>query len=312
VKEMGDHFGSKRFLILFGLILLLSSLTAYQGVEYIKDNTDAGFVNIFSGTGPSFSFIQIMVFFGPLLGLVLGFDAVNKERANGTLSILLGQPIYRDSVVNGKFIAGVVALSTLTVSTIGIMTGLAIPMLGFAPTMVEIPKILTLILLTILYLVFWLSLGILYSVLARKTSTSILASISTWLVFSIVVSILASVVVNIMVPIPSDMFRPGQGQGQGGGLQNSPEFRELMQRRNALTSNIERISPTELYEQTASDILGVASGFGKFFGEFERTVSLGEALSTNWPNIATLGVGLIVCFATSYMMFLRSEIRPGE
>ena len=83
------------------------------------------------------------------------------------------------------------------------MTGLAIPMLGFAPTMVEIPEIMTLVLLTILYQVFWLSLGILYSVLARNTSTSILASIATWLVFSIVVSILASVVVNIMVPLPS-------------------------------------------------------------------------------------------------------------
>jgi ABC-2 type transport system permease protein len=310
VKEMGDHFGSRRFLILFGLVLLLSSLTAYQGVEYIKDNTDAGFVSIFSGVGPSFSFIQIMVFFGPLLGLILGFDAVNKERANGTLSILLGQPIYRDSVVNGKFIAGVVALSTLTVSTIGIMTGLATPMLGYAPTMVEIPKIMTLVLLTILYLVFWLSLGILYSVLARKTSTSILASITTWLVFSIVVSILASVVVNIMVPIPSEMFQPSQGQGRG--LQNSPEFRELMQRRNALTSNIQKLSPTELYEQAASDILGVASGFGRFFGEFERTISLTEALASNWPNMATLAVGLVVCFAGSYIMFLRSEIRPGE
>ena len=108
------------------------------------------------------------------------------------------------------------------------------------------------------------------------------------------------------------MFRPGQGLGQGGGFQNSPEFREIMQRRNTLTSNIETISPTELYEQAASDIFGVASGFGRFFGEFERTISLGEALATNWSNIATLGVGLIVCFAASYMMFLRSEIRPGE
>jgi ABC-2 type transport system permease protein len=308
MKEMGDHFGSKRFLILFGLVLLLSSLTAYQGVDYIKGNTEAGFVSIFSGAGPSFSFIQIMVFFGPLLGLILGFDAVNKERANGTLSILLGQPIYRDSVVNGKFIAGVVALSTLTVSTIGIMTGLAIPMLGFPPTSVEIPKILTLTLLTILYLVFWLSLGILYSVLARKTSTSILASIATWLVFSIVISILASVVVNIIAPIPSGSFHPGQGQE----FRNSPEFREIMQRRNTLMSNIQKISPTTLYQQAASDILGVTSGFMRFFGEFERTVSLTEALATNWPNIATLAVGLIVCFAVSYMMFLRSEIRPGE
>jgi len=69
----------------------------------------SSFVYIFSGARMSFSFIQVMVFFGPILGLALGFDAVNKERVNGTLSIVLGQPIYRDSVINGKFIAGAAA-----------------------------------------------------------------------------------------------------------------------------------------------------------------------------------------------------------
>jgi len=46
--------------------------------------------------------------------------------------------------------------------------------------------------------------------------------------------------------------------------------------------------------------------------QFERTLTLGEALAENWANIATLAVGLVVCFAASYMMFLRSEIRPGD
>ena len=153
-KELKDQFGSKRFLILFGLVLLLSSLAAYQGVDYIRNNQDAGFVYIFSGTMMSFSFIQIMVYFGPLLGLALGFDAINKERANGTLSILLGQPIFRDSVINGKLIAGAMALTTVVIGTIGIMCGLTIPMLGFGPTLAETSKILTLTLLTIIYLVF--------------------------------------------------------------------------------------------------------------------------------------------------------------
>jgi len=40
--------------------------------------------------------------------------------------------------------------------------------------------------------------------------------------------------------------------------------------------------------------------------------TLGEALAANWANIATLAVGLVVCFAASYMIFLRSEIRPGD
>jgi len=315
-KELRDQFGSKRFLILFAVVLLLSTLTAYQGVDFIRNNENAGFVNIFSGGQFGFSFIQIMVFFGPLLGLALGFDAINKERANGTLSILMGQPIYRDSVINGKFLAGAAALSTLAVGTIGILSGLAIPMLGFGPTLGEVTKILALALLTIVYLVFWLSLGILYSVLTKRTNTSIMASIATWLIFSIIISILASVVASSMVPLPGGGFRTGVHGGLGGlgELRMSPEFMEAMEKRSALQSNIEKISPTNLYEEAATDILGVAGGFmrGMGFQEFQRTLTLTEALAANWANIATLVVGLIICFSASYMRFLRSEIRPGD
>ena len=310
-KELRDQFGSKRFMILFGLVLLLSSLAAYQGVDFIRDNENAGFVYIFSGTQMSFSFIQTMVYFGPLLGLALGFDAINKERANGTLSILLGQPIFRDSVINGKFLAGAVALTTLVVGTVGIMSGLAIPMLGFGPTLTEASKIVVLTLLTIVYLVFWMCLGILYSVLTKRTSTSIMASIATWLIFSIVITILASVVAGFLVPLPGGEFRV---QIEGGRMQVAPEFMEAMQRRSAVMTTIQKLSPTNLYEDAASDILGVFGGFmrGMGFQQFQRTLSLNEALAANWANIAAIVVGLVICFAGSYMMFLRSEIRPGE
>jgi ABC-2 type transport system permease protein len=313
-KELRDQFGSKRFLILFGLIVLLGGLSAYQGVDYIRNNTSSSFVYIFSGARMSFSFIQIMVFFGPILGLALGFDAVNKERANGTLSIVLGQPIYRDSVINGKFIAGAVALTTLAFSTITIMCGISIPMVGFAPTLEEALKIVSLALLTTVYLLLWLSLGILYSTVFKKTSTSILFSIATWMTFSIVISIVAYALSSALVPIPAGdiIGTPGGQSGQGGQrFSVSPEYMEAMQDRMALQSAIQKISPTQLYQETASAILGVGSfGFGR--QEFARTTTLTEALANNWANITALTVVMVAAFAASYMMFLRTEIRPGD
>ena len=311
VKEMKDQVGSKRFLILFSFIVLLSGLAAYQGVDFIKDNTNATFVYIFSGTQMTFSFIQIMVIFGPILGMALGFDSVNKERTTGTLSMLLGQPIYRDSVLNGKFLAGAASLATLGIGTIAITVGLSIPMLGYGPTMEEALKIVTLSLLTVLYLVFWLSLGMLYSVIAKKTSTSILASIATWMFFSIVLSILANAVSSALVPLPGGGFQGGQG-GQGGGFQVSDEYREAMMKRFEMSDNINKLSPTELFEDTAQAILGVTSVFGRFSEQFDRVMPLGEALMANWANIAVMVVGLVICFAASYMLFLRIEIRPGD
>ena len=314
-KELRDQMGSTRFIAIFALMVLLSVLAAYQGADYIKSNTEASFLYIFSGTQMSFSFIQIMVMFGPILGMAFGFDAINKERTTGTLSMLLGQPIYRDSVINGKFIAGAASLATLGVGTIAITTGLAIPMLGYGPSLAEASKILTLAVLTVLYLVFWLSLGTLFSVVAKKTSTSILFSIATWMFFSILLSILATAIVNVMVPLDADLFIMPSGDsedGRAGRFQMTDEFREVMTQRTELTNLIMKISPTDLYQDTAGAILGTAQGFMRGAMEFDRTLSLGEALMNNWANIAVLAVGLVVCFAASYMLFLRMEIRPGD
>ena len=91
-----------------------------------------------------------------------------------------------------------------------------------------------------------------------------MASIATWQVFSIVIGILASVIASSVVPLPGGGIRP-QG-GQQGEFRLSEEFMEAMQQRNALQSTIEKISPTTLYEEAASDILGVTGGFGRGMG----------------------------------------------
>ena len=305
-KEVADIFGSKRYLILFAMILILSTLSVYQGVQYLKNNPKAGFLAIFSGTGFGFSFLQWMIFFGPILGLVLGFDAINKEKTSGTLSILLSQPIFRDSIINGKFIAGAVALTTLTVSTIGIMCGLAIPMLGFGPTFEGISRVVLLSSLTVLYLAFWLSLGLLFSVLAKKTSTSMLASIATWLFFTIVINILAYLIASLIVPVPTNMFQTGGPEGQGLELFQSPEYLELMQRRVAITSRILKVSPINLYSEAALNILSVVQVLPGM-----EAPNVASGLTVIWANITAMAVGLVVCFVVSYVKFLRSEIRPG-
>ena len=318
-KELADHFGSKRYLILFALLLLLSTVSAYQGSEFIRDNPDAGFLSIFSGAQFSFSFVQLMVYFGPIVGLSLGFDAINKERTSGTLSVLLSQPIFRDSVINGKFLAGALALAIMTGSTIGIMCGVVIPILGFGPTMEEALSIISLSSLTILYLALWLSLGVLFSVVTKKVSTSTLASVATWLFCAIMIPILAVFIANQMVPLPIDIRGPdGFNQGPGGFNQTSftqlSEYQTLMQERSVLQSTISKLSPSYLYSDVASSILG-AAGMGTTFsmgqgGRF-RAPTLTQSVTASWPSVAAIAVGLVVCFTVSYMMFIRSEVRPG-
>jgi ABC-2 type transport system permease protein len=324
-KELADNLGSKRYMVFFALIVVLSTLSAYQGAEYIKENSNAGFVAIFSGARYGFPFTTLMVFFGPIIGLALGFDAINKEKTSGSLSVLLSQPIYRDSVLNGKFLAGIAALSLLTGSTIGIMSAIAIPVLGFGPDLEAISRITVFALLTMLYLSFWLALGLVFSTVTKKTTTSILISIATWLFFSIVITIIAMLVANVLAPTQlPEGFNPGAGGG--GGFNNTDgfnpsqtqEFIARTQAQSALQTNIQRISPAYLYNEASSAILGGTSGGGFGFigriggGTPFRSLDLAQGLTATWPQIAAIAVGLVVCFALSYMLFLRQEIRPGD
>jgi ABC-2 type transport system permease protein len=310
-KEIGDHVGSKRYIILFALILILSIMSAYQGVDFIRNNPNAGFMAIFTSARYGFSFVYLMVFFGPIIGLALSFDAINKERTSGSLSTLLSQPIYRDSVINGKFIAGTAALSLLAVSTIAIMCGVAVSFLGFGPTMEDVSRIILFALLTVLYLTFWLGLGLLYSTVTKKTSTSMLMSIATWLFCSVVITIVAMLVANALAPVSMPM---GAGANATRPFE-SPEYRERLRAQFTIQTSIQRISPAYLYNEAASSILGMAGrtfGFiGPGGGTPYRQLELTQGLLTSWPQIVALAVSLIVCFAISYMLFLRLEIRPG-
>jgi ABC-2 type transport system permease protein len=326
-KELSDHLGSKRYLLLFALIVTLSIASAYQGADFIKNNPNSSFVDIFAGAqNSSFSFIYLMVIFGPIIGLALGFDAINRERTRGSLSVLLSQPIFRDAVLNGKFIAGVAALSLLAVSTIGILTGVAIPVLGFGPAGEEIVRICVFTLFTILYLSIWLALGLLFSIMSKNTTTSILMSISTWLMFSIIITIAASFIANVAAPIEiatgfQAVTRPANQTFPGGfGTFNQSTFldqtqmtdyRQTMENNANIEAAVQKISPCYLYEDAATSLLGITEGgFGAAGNPFQG-LETSQSVSSSWPQITVLAVILIACFASSYMLFLRQEIRAG-
>jgi ABC-2 type transport system permease protein len=269
--------------------------------------------------------LYMMYLFGPIIGLALSFDAINRERTEGSLSVLLSQPIFRDSIINGKFLAGIGALSLVAISTVGIMSGVAIPLLGFGPGPDEIVRILLFTLITILYLAVWYAIGLFFSTVTRKTTTSMLMSISVWIMSILVISIIASLVANAVysTQFPEGLLSYSYSSEDGGtynpnqGLMD--EWQERMQANSELRQMIQRISPSVLYQEAASSITSVR---GIVISGPTTVVNYGSSSSiyyagaeedmlSSWPQITVLAVILIVCFAASYMLFLRQEIRAG-
>ena len=106
---------------------------------------------------PASSFFVLVGFLAPLLGIAFGFDAVNADRAQGTLPRLVAQPIHRDDVINGKFVAGLAAIAATLMSLSVVVGGIGIVRLGITPSVEEIARLLLWLVATVAYVGFWLA-----------------------------------------------------------------------------------------------------------------------------------------------------------
>lgn len=300
-KELADHFSSRRFMILL-LIIILSGLWAtYATGQAIRLNTDTVppqyvFLLLLTSSGETvFSLATFLGFFGPLVGITLGFDSISGEYARGTLSRVLSQPIYRDSLINGKFFAGLTTVAVLWGSILLLVIGLGITLLGFPPNTEEIWRMLIFTAVGVFYVGFWLALAMLFSLVFQKTVTAALASLAVWLFLSMFVSILSTGIAGMLVP---DVTTP-----------------EAIAHRADIENIVGRISPSTLFSESVSILLNPAARvFGLALqsqaeGILPTPLGLEQSLNLIWPHITTIFGLVAICFGISYIIFMRAEIR---
>jgi ABC-2 type transport system permease protein len=110
VKELSDNISSVRMLVLELLIVLTALAALYSAIDNLRQTTAEDpflLLRLFTlSHDPLPSFVAILGFLIPLMAIGLGFDSVNSEHNRRTLSRILAQPIYRDALLMGKFLAG--------------------------------------------------------------------------------------------------------------------------------------------------------------------------------------------------------------
>ncbi|HVV04850.1 MAG TPA: ABC transporter permease [Puia sp.] len=304
-KEMTDHVRSWRFIILLSLILLTCFGSLYTAVNNIgtpakpgtPDNGAFFFLKLFTATdGTLPSFIVFINFLGPLLGITLGFDAVNSER--GTLSRIMSQPIHRDYLLNAKFTASLLVVAILFFSLTFLVMGLGLIVIGVPPTAGEFFRILSFTLISVLYVAFWLNLSILFSVRFRQPATSALTSIAVWLFLAIFYPILIRMAAHAMAPDQGIMADPDA----------------IVQYQHTVL-NLLRFAPSQLFsDATTTLLMPMVRSLGpltmeQVAGAIPNPLPLGESLFIVWPQLTGLIAATILCFALSYFSFMRKEIR---
>lgn len=303
-KEITDHLESKRFFLIFALMMiaavasLAGSISALRSAE--EEYTEFVFLKLFTTSGSSvYSFATFLAFLGPLVGIALGFDAVNNERALGTLNRLAAQPIYRDAIINAKFLGGAVASTLIIVPTVLFFTGAGILLTGLVPEGEELARVLAFLILSCVYVWFWLALSILFSVLYRHAATSALSVIAIWLFLILFMSLVASAVAGFLYPV----------QGEGFGAYES------MVKNYQAELALNRISPYYLFSEAAVTILSpTVRSIGvitveQVSGAISSSLSFGQSLLLVWPHLVVTAALAMAAFAGAYISFMRQEIR---
>jgi ABC-2 type transport system permease protein len=296
LKELSDHLASARMRVLEWLVVLVALAAVYGAIQQIRDVTAEDpflFLRVFTtAREPLPSFVAFLGFLVPLMAIGLGFDAVNGEHNRRTLSRILSQPIYRDALLFGKFLAGlgVIAISLLCLWLLVI--GLGLIMLGVPPGAEEMARALIFLLVTIAYAGVWLALAMLFSVMFRSAATAALVTLGLWLFFSVIWPALAPAVTEILV---------------------SPEHQATFLVTGQMLA---RLSPSTLFGECVLALLDPTTRtLGPvYLSQLEGAVMgaplpLWDSVMVAWPQIVGMVAASILLFVGGYVAFQRQEVR---
>ncbi len=303
-KELADHLLSLRLAVLLVIITLAALGAVYSTSGEIRSAAEEAsgtpmlFIRLFTVSGETFpSLLSMLGFLVPLLGLAFGFDAVSSERAQRTLPRLVAQPIHRDDVINGKFVASLAVIAATLLALTLLVAGLGILRLGIAPSAEEVARILAWYVLTVAYAGVWLGFATFLSVVLRRAATAALVSIGVWLVLTLFSSFLVGLVADVVAPVP-----------------DQPTAEEVLARAR-WEMWLGRISPQGIYDEATGVLLNpeVRTAGILLPEQVDRAIptplALDQSLLAVWPQIVALLALVAAAFAASYVAFMRQEIR---
>lgn len=310
-KEFGDHLLSARFTVLVIVLGLAAAIPLYFAAAAIRDiassvtDSQAIFVALFwlapdvsSGfTLPSV--VGFMSYVAPLLGLAFAFDAINGERADGTLPRLLSQPIHRDDVVNGKFFAGLAVIGLVLLAVVGAIAAFGLIRLGIVPAPVEVLRIVLWVLVTFIYVSLWLAFGMFLSVVVHRAATSALIGFGVWMLLTVFGGLIVSLLGGVLAPL-------------GGSV-------EQQLSNNAVRETLTRLLPDTLYREASLVLLNpqvttvstpaTIGGYEQAAQRIPSLLSLDQSFILVWPQVVALVAITMALFALAYVQFMRQEVR---
>jgi len=232
---------------------------------------------------PTPDFLYIVRVVLSLVAVLFGFDQISREKEGGTLRLMLANPASRGAVLLGKWLGNLVSLAVpfLLVSALGIAVLSLDPAIRFSAG--QSARLAIILALSLVYIAFFLSLGMLVSALTRRASSSLVMLLFVWALLVFVLPNLGTLAARQLVAVPSARALSEKRQqvwtrevllrikGQGDwpshvkaiSAENDAleaDYRVKFDRLVTLSKNINRISPVASFVYAATEIAGTGIG----------------------------------------------------
>jgi ABC-2 type transport system permease protein len=305
MKELADHFGSVRMLLLALLMIVAAAVPLYGAIEQLRTTTAEDpflLLKLFNPSGQTLSVVSILGFVIPVMAIGFGFDAISGEHNRRTLSRILAQPIYRDALLMGKFLAGMIILAVSLTCLWLLVVGLGVLLLGVPPSGEEFMRSFVFLVIAVAYAGVWLALAMLFSVLFRSPATAALLSLGIWLFMTLLWAMISPFLAQLIAPPDLRYIVLGVMDPQTAAWQDA----------------FSRLSPYLLFEEAVQTILSPTTpSLGPLLDQIRQlrgevvgaALPLMESLQIAWPQIVALIAGAIMLFVATYVVFQRQEVR---
>ncbi len=171
-RELRDALRSRWFLMYTIAFAALGLAVSYVSAANVGGGL-AGFGRTSAGL------VNLVLLVVPLMSLTAGAGTIASDRERGMLLYLLAQPITRTELLLGKFIG----LALTLVCSICLGFGVVAAVLAWSGSATHPASLFQLAGLTVALALAMLSVGILLSTFARRTSVAIASAVFLWLAF---------------------------------------------------------------------------------------------------------------------------------
>jgi len=179
---------------------LLMSPTREGGVNYM--------LMPFEGIDWDFIVRVILSF----VAIALTYDAISGERARGTLRLIMSNPVPRDKFLTGKFLASLLALTIPLLLGVLIAVGVVTIYGGINLGDQDILRFSLHLALSVLYIALFVLLGLIVSIFARKSSSSLVILLLIWVCLVVAVPGMARPVAVISMDLKSQKKLRNRGR----------------------------------------------------------------------------------------------------